>query len=63
MVASTKTVRYLGVDLDQSLDGNYISSNSMSFCDYACSLHGLVVFRKFTNKNVKFFKIKVSDYS
>ena len=25
MVASTKSVRYLGVDLDQSLDGNYIA--------------------------------------
>ena len=27
MVASTKSVRYLGVDLDQSLDGNYIAEN------------------------------------
>ena len=26
-VASTKSVRYLGVDLDQSLDGNYIAEN------------------------------------
>ena len=27
MAASTKSVRYLGVDLDQSLDGNYIAEN------------------------------------
>ena len=27
MVASTKSVRYLGVDLDQSSDGNYIAEN------------------------------------
>ena len=27
MVASTKSMRYLGVDLDQSLDGNYIAEN------------------------------------
>ena len=27
MVASTKSVKYLGVDLDQSLDGNYIAEN------------------------------------
>ena len=37
MVASIKSVRYLGVDLDQSLQGDYIAfafgirSNSMSF--------------------------------
>ena len=27
MVVSTKSVRYLGVDLDQSSDGNYIAEN------------------------------------
>ena len=25
MIASTKSVQYLGVDMDQSLDGNYIA--------------------------------------
>ena len=91
MVASTKSVTYLGVDLDQSLDGNYIAENTLKkgnsrlkfLCghakflntnsrkllasaliqchfDYACSawFSGL---QKFTNKNFKFFKIKLSD--
>ena len=26
MIASTKSVQYLGVDMDQSLDGNYIAA-------------------------------------
>ena len=89
LVASTKSVTYLGIDLDQSLDGNYVAehilkksnsrlkflwrhaqllkTNSMKLLasaliqchfDYACS--GLVIFRKFTNKKFKFFKIKRS---
>ena len=85
MVAFTKSVRYLGVDLDQSSDGNFIAENIRKkgnsrlkfLCRHAQFLntnsrkllafniisimhapHGLVVSRKFTNKNFKFLKLK-----
>ena len=49
MVASTKSVRYLGVDLDQSLDGDYIAGNILKKGN--SRLKFLWRHAKFLNKN------------
>ena len=50
MLSAKSTVKYLGVELDQHLSGEYIARNAI------CNIHNKV---KFLLRNTNFFNMKV----